>query len=209
MGGGSSTKIAYFNLMAGDPAPRFHQRSTKNPSYAFDPAAGRYIVLCFFVSAGDPGGAGLSRASCKTVLSSTTITSVSSGSALIQPTRRRPGSRKPSGHPLLLGLRSADWPALRVPSCRTEARGFGQRTAVLGRARPHLAGSAGVPLCAGWQRYGRDLCLSPAAAATSAVCRDRAASADPVPAELVRTGFLPAPDFTLRDQRRQGIRLHA
>ena len=43
-------------LLPGDPAPWFHQRSTSNPRYAFDTAAGRYIVLCFFGSAGDDQG---------------------------------------------------------------------------------------------------------------------------------------------------------
>lgn len=41
----------YVNLTTGDPAPWFHQRSFANPRYAFDTAAGRYIVLCFFGSA--------------------------------------------------------------------------------------------------------------------------------------------------------------
>src|SRR5262245_23391448 len=45
---------AYNNIMPGDPAPWFHQRSTSNPNYAFDTAAGRYIVLCFYGSARDP-----------------------------------------------------------------------------------------------------------------------------------------------------------
>lgn len=40
----------------GDPAAWFHQRSTSNPRYAFDAAAGRYIILCFFGSAGDEPG---------------------------------------------------------------------------------------------------------------------------------------------------------
>ena len=44
----------YVNLRAGDPAPWFHARSGSNPNYAFDTAGGRYIVLCFFASAGDP-----------------------------------------------------------------------------------------------------------------------------------------------------------
>lgn len=47
----------YAELMAGDPAPWFHQRSYANPRYAFDTAAGRYIVLCFLGSAGSPHGA--------------------------------------------------------------------------------------------------------------------------------------------------------
>jgi predicted 2-oxoglutarate/Fe(II)-dependent dioxygenase YbiX/peroxiredoxin len=46
--------VRYSALMPGDPAPRFHQRSTTNRNYAFDAAAGRYIVLCFLASASDP-----------------------------------------------------------------------------------------------------------------------------------------------------------
>ena len=41
----------YRHLQPGDPAPWFHQRSSVNPNYAFDSAAGRYLVLCFFLSA--------------------------------------------------------------------------------------------------------------------------------------------------------------
>jgi predicted 2-oxoglutarate/Fe(II)-dependent dioxygenase YbiX/peroxiredoxin len=41
----------YVNLLPGDPAPWFHQRSSVNESYAFEVAAGRYLVLCFFASA--------------------------------------------------------------------------------------------------------------------------------------------------------------
>jgi peroxiredoxin len=44
----------YANLLPGDPAPQFYQRTSANPSYAFHTAAGRYVVLCFFGSAGDP-----------------------------------------------------------------------------------------------------------------------------------------------------------
>ena len=47
---------SHVTLAAGDPAPWFQQRSVSNPRYAFDTAAGRYIVLCFFGSAGDPLG---------------------------------------------------------------------------------------------------------------------------------------------------------
>ncbi|MCC6917670.1 MAG: 2OG-Fe(II) oxygenase [Alphaproteobacteria bacterium] len=42
--------------MVGDPAPWFRQASTSNPRYNFDTAAGRYIVLCFFGSAGEERG---------------------------------------------------------------------------------------------------------------------------------------------------------
>ncbi|RAH97319.1 peroxiredoxin [Acuticoccus sediminis] len=40
-------------LLPGDPAPGFIQRSVANPRYAFDSAAGRYLVLCFYGSASD------------------------------------------------------------------------------------------------------------------------------------------------------------
>jgi predicted 2-oxoglutarate/Fe(II)-dependent dioxygenase YbiX/peroxiredoxin len=46
----------YRNLEVGDPAPWFQQRSTSNPNYAFDTAAGRYIVLCFFGTSADAQG---------------------------------------------------------------------------------------------------------------------------------------------------------
>jgi peroxiredoxin/predicted 2-oxoglutarate/Fe(II)-dependent dioxygenase YbiX len=47
---------SYVTLAAGDPAPWFHQRSASNPRYAFDTAAGRNIVLCFYASAADLQG---------------------------------------------------------------------------------------------------------------------------------------------------------
>ncbi len=40
-------------LFPGDPGPTFYQRTPSNPRYAFDTAAGRYLVLCFFGSAKD------------------------------------------------------------------------------------------------------------------------------------------------------------
>lgn len=43
----------YTRLTSGDPAPWFHQRSFANPRYAFDTAAGRYVLLCFFGTAAD------------------------------------------------------------------------------------------------------------------------------------------------------------
>ncbi len=47
----------YANLTPGDPAPRFRQRCTSNPNFVFDTAAGRYLVLGFYLSAADPEGA--------------------------------------------------------------------------------------------------------------------------------------------------------
>jgi predicted 2-oxoglutarate/Fe(II)-dependent dioxygenase YbiX/peroxiredoxin len=49
-----ATTRSYVSLSPGDPAPWFHQRSGSNPRYAFDTAAGRYIVMCFFMTARDP-----------------------------------------------------------------------------------------------------------------------------------------------------------
>ncbi len=44
----------YANLLPGDPAPWFYQRSCTKPHYAFHTAGGQYVVLCFFGSAADP-----------------------------------------------------------------------------------------------------------------------------------------------------------
>ena len=52
----SKPSQTYSSLTPGDPAPWFVQRSTSNPRYTFDTAAGRYIVLCFFGTAGDEAG---------------------------------------------------------------------------------------------------------------------------------------------------------
>jgi peroxiredoxin len=41
-------------LTVGEPAPWFTARCTVNPTYQFDTVAGRYLVLCFFGSAGNP-----------------------------------------------------------------------------------------------------------------------------------------------------------
>jgi peroxiredoxin/predicted 2-oxoglutarate/Fe(II)-dependent dioxygenase YbiX len=46
----------YRALHVGDPAPWFRQNSTSNPDYAFDTAAGRYVVLCFYGTASDKVG---------------------------------------------------------------------------------------------------------------------------------------------------------
>jgi peroxiredoxin len=39
-------------LTVGEPAPWFTARCTSNPTFHFDTIAGRYVVLCFFGSAG-------------------------------------------------------------------------------------------------------------------------------------------------------------
>jgi peroxiredoxin len=44
----------YANVLPGDPAPWFRQRSLSNSNYAINSAGGRYIVLCFFATAANP-----------------------------------------------------------------------------------------------------------------------------------------------------------
>jgi predicted 2-oxoglutarate/Fe(II)-dependent dioxygenase YbiX/peroxiredoxin len=56
MDGETPKAKSYVTLASGDPAPWFHQRSTSNPRYAFDTVAGRWVVLCFFGTAGDADG---------------------------------------------------------------------------------------------------------------------------------------------------------
>lgn len=46
----------YHRLDVGDPAPWFTQRTAQNPRFVMDVAAGRWIVLAFYGSAGDPAG---------------------------------------------------------------------------------------------------------------------------------------------------------
>ena len=58
---------SYKNLLPGDPAPWFQARTTNRPDFAFDTAAGRYIVLCFFATASDARG----RAAVSTALALT------------------------------------------------------------------------------------------------------------------------------------------
>jgi len=47
---------SYRNLLAGDPAPWFAVRATTRRDFHIDTAAGRYIVLCFFVSTAEAKG---------------------------------------------------------------------------------------------------------------------------------------------------------
>lgn len=47
----------FVQILPGDPAPWFHAAVAGNPRYAFDTAAGRYVVLCFLGSAADAAGA--------------------------------------------------------------------------------------------------------------------------------------------------------
>src|SRR5215216_6112080 len=49
----ASAQPQFATLLPGDPAP---WRSGSNPRFAFDTVAGRYVVLGFYGSAGDPRG---------------------------------------------------------------------------------------------------------------------------------------------------------
>lgn len=51
-----TTEYSYRQLSRGELAPWFTQRSATNPRFVFDTAGGRYIVLCFFLTAGDAFG---------------------------------------------------------------------------------------------------------------------------------------------------------
>jgi len=46
----------YRRLSVGDPAPWFQQATSGSPQFQLDLAAGRYMVLCFLMGAGDPAG---------------------------------------------------------------------------------------------------------------------------------------------------------
>ena len=53
---GGPTMRRYRRFSPGDPAPLFMQRSTGSPRFSFCTAVGRYVLLCFFVTASDPPG---------------------------------------------------------------------------------------------------------------------------------------------------------
>jgi predicted 2-oxoglutarate/Fe(II)-dependent dioxygenase YbiX/peroxiredoxin len=46
----------YVQLLPGDHAPWFRQACSSNPDFHFDTVAGRYVVLCFFLTAADSEG---------------------------------------------------------------------------------------------------------------------------------------------------------
>jgi predicted 2-oxoglutarate/Fe(II)-dependent dioxygenase YbiX/peroxiredoxin len=49
---GTEKLLKWKKLAVGEPAPWFFAREKNNPQYGFDTAAGRYLILCFFGSAG-------------------------------------------------------------------------------------------------------------------------------------------------------------
>lgn len=46
--------MQFVNLRAGDPAPWFVQRSSNSENFKFDTVGGRYVLMCFLVTAGNP-----------------------------------------------------------------------------------------------------------------------------------------------------------
>jgi predicted 2-oxoglutarate/Fe(II)-dependent dioxygenase YbiX/peroxiredoxin len=52
----TTEQLKYRSISPGEPAPGFLARCTSNEKYTFDSAAGRYLVLCFFGSAGTEVG---------------------------------------------------------------------------------------------------------------------------------------------------------
>jgi peroxiredoxin/predicted 2-oxoglutarate/Fe(II)-dependent dioxygenase YbiX len=58
MSGAAGTQSTYINLGSGDPAPWFRQRTSGGEHIFLDKMAGRYVVLCFFLSASDQVGTG-------------------------------------------------------------------------------------------------------------------------------------------------------
>jgi predicted 2-oxoglutarate/Fe(II)-dependent dioxygenase YbiX/peroxiredoxin len=62
----SSDPRVYVNLRPGDPAPWFTQRSGRNPSFVFDTAAGRYLVLGFVGSADEAAQRALAAVKART-----------------------------------------------------------------------------------------------------------------------------------------------
>jgi len=50
------------NLLPGDPAPWFRQRSATNPNFIFDTVGGRYVLLAFIGSTFEPAGEAAARA---------------------------------------------------------------------------------------------------------------------------------------------------
>ena len=57
MSAAAGTQKTYVHLTPGDPAPWFHLRTAGDEHIFLDKMAGRYVVLCFFLSAADPAGA--------------------------------------------------------------------------------------------------------------------------------------------------------
>ena len=47
-------QMQFVNLRPGDPAPWFAQRASNTENFKFDTVGGRYILLCFFVTASEP-----------------------------------------------------------------------------------------------------------------------------------------------------------
>ena len=171
-------------IMPGDPAPWFHQRSTDNPSYAFDTVAGRYVVLCFFGTAGDAAGPrGARRRARPPARCSTTSAPASSASAS---TRRDEARSRVAREPARASGISCDFDGAvsrlyGVDPAEARARRAGRQCAALWvRARSDPARHRGHPVRAGRQRRAAcspisTACRRPSASPASS-CRRRSCS---------------------------------
>src|SRR6476646_3455680 len=171
---------SYVRLAPGDPAPWFNQRSTSNPNYAFDTAAGRYIVLCFFASAGDPIG----RAAMQSVLAHRQQfddVRLSFFGVSLDPGDETEGRV----HESLPGIRFF-W-----DSNGTVSRLYGALPKAAERGKTPVA--ARRPVCVGRQRCSHSLRLSGSTASAGAVRRRRGAGANPLLAGRIRARVLPPP----------------
>jgi len=81
----------YRQLTPGDHAPWFRQACTSNPDYHFDTVGGRYVVLCFFLTAGDSLGQEMVATMESLTIISTTTRSPVSGSRSIVTTKTHCG----------------------------------------------------------------------------------------------------------------------
>ena len=201
----------FASLTPGDPAPWFHQRSGGNPNYAFDTVGGRWIVMCFYGTAGDEDG---KRALAAIAVNRALFDDYRAcffGVSLDpnDEAKERVADSMP-GLRYLLGFRRHRRAALwrDLPAGRPQPQAAGD-AALLGRDRPDPAGPAGGAVPAQRQRDPGPDRLPQAIAGAGPVRRHRGAGPGPHPARRVRARILPAADRDLRGARRPGIRLHA
>ena len=145
-------------LAPGDPAPWFQQRSTSNPRFVFDTVAGRYIVLCFFVSAAEPSGRGALDAALARRAQFDDERACFFGVSLDPADEREQRvARELARLPVLLGFRRRDQPALRggAARCASRVRAAAMFRRLWAGARSDPARARRHPVRAGRQRPRR------------------------------------------------------
>jgi hypothetical protein len=80
---------SYKNLLPGDSAPWFQARCTTRDRFTFDTTGGRYLVLCFFMTAADARGRGALAVALAEADQFDDARRLFSGSASTRPTRYR------------------------------------------------------------------------------------------------------------------------